>query len=137
MCAAPSFLDARGRPRRPEDLEGRDCIATVEGVASVRAYRFRTAKGEISVPMRSRLTVSEIEAAIDACKAGLGLMRVLSYQVVAAQREGTLELVLEDFEPKPWPVHIVYLGQGLLPLKLRAFLDFATPRLRVSLSASG
>jgi DNA-binding transcriptional LysR family regulator len=137
MCAAPSLLDVIGRPRKPEDLEGQDCIATVEGVASVRAYRFRTPKGEISVPMRSRLTVSEIEAAIDACEAGLGLMRVLSYQVVAARRERRLELVLEDFEPEPWPVHIVYLGQGLLPLKLRAFLDFATPRLRASLSAAG
>lgn len=137
MCAAPSFLDTRGRPRVPDDLEGQDCIATDEGIASDRAYRFRTPKGEVSVEMRSRLTVSTIEAAIDACKAGLGLMRVLSYQTVGAQRDGALELVLEDFEPEPWPVHIVYLGQGLLPLKLRAFLDFATPRLRASLSLSG
>jgi hypothetical protein len=41
--------------------------------------------------------------------------------------------VLEEFEPAPWPVSLVYAGQGLLPLKVRAFLDFATPRLKAHL----
>lgn len=133
MCASPAYLAARGRPQQPEDLAGHDCI-TFEGLAAVRAYRFRTARGEISVPVHSRLTVNTAEAAIDAAIAGLGLTRVLSYQIVAAQRAGLIETVLDVFEPDPWPVHLVYLGQGLLPLKLRAFLDFAAPRLKARLT---
>ncbi len=85
------------------------------------------------MPIHSRLTVNTAEAAIDAAAAGLGLTRVLSYQIVAAERAGSIEVVLQDFEPEPWPVHLVYLGQGLLPLKLRAFLDFAAPRLKARL----
>lgn len=134
VCGAPSYFTVRGRPQRPEDLEGHDCI-TFEGLAAVRAYRFRTAKGEISVPIHSRLTVNSAEAAIDAAAAGLGLTRVLSYQIVAAERAGLIETVLREYEPEPWPVHLVYLGQGLLPLKLRAFLDFAAPRLKARLPA--
>ena len=44
------------------------------------------------------------------------------------------EIALEAFEPVPWPVNLVYVGQGLLPLKLRAFLDFAVPRLKARLT---
>jgi DNA-binding transcriptional LysR family regulator len=49
--------------------------------------------------------------------------------------EGRLRIILRDFEPEPLPVHLVHAGQPLLPLKLRAFLDFATPRLKASLQA--
>jgi DNA-binding transcriptional LysR family regulator len=41
-----------------------------------------------------------------------------------------LQRLLEAFEPSPMPVSLVYPGQRHVPLKLRAFLDFATPRLR-------
>lgn len=133
MCASPAYLAERGRPQRPEELEGHACI-TFEGLSTVRAYRFRTPKGEISVPIHSRLTVNTAEAAIDAAIAGLGVTRVLSYQIVAAERAGLIETVLREYEPEPWPVHLVYLGQGLLPLKLRAFLDFAAPRLKARLA---
>jgi DNA-binding transcriptional LysR family regulator len=58
---------------------------------------------------------------------------VLSYQVAGAIAAGALRLVLRDFEPEPIPVHLVYASQSQLPLKLRAFLDFAAPRLKTSI----
>jgi DNA-binding transcriptional LysR family regulator len=79
--------------------------------------------------------VDTAAAAIDAAIAGVGFVRTLSYQAAAALQAGSLRLVLEDFEPEPWPVHLVYPGQGRLPIKLRAFLDFAAPRLRSRLLA--
>jgi DNA-binding transcriptional LysR family regulator len=48
-------------------------------------------------------------------------------------KDGRLALLLEEFEPPQSPVNIVYLGGGLLPLKVRAFLDFAAPRLKARL----
>ncbi|WP_420107543.1 hypothetical protein [Mesorhizobium qingshengii] len=41
----------------------------------------------------------------------------------------TVEAGTREFEPEPWPVNLVHTGQGRLPVKLRAFLDFAAPRL--------
>jgi hypothetical protein len=38
--------------------------------------------------------------------------------------------VLRDFEPDPSPVSLVHGGQPILPLRLRAFIDFVAPRLR-------
>ena len=65
------------------------------------------------------------------------MTRVLSYQVASKQRAGLLDIVLRDFEPEPWPVSLVHAGQGPLPIKIRAFLDFAAPRLKSALSAAG
>lgn len=48
-------------------------------------------------------------------------------------KAGRLVLLLRDFEPPPQPVDLVHLGGGLMPLKVRAFLDFAAPRLKVCL----
>jgi hypothetical protein len=42
--------------------------------------------------------------------------------------------VLRRFEPAPMPVSLVHAGQGRLPLKLRAFIDFAAPRLKQRLA---
>lgn len=58
-----------------------------------------------------------------------------SYQAAAALRDGRLEAILAAYVPEPMPVHLVHTGPPLLPLKLRAFLDFATPRLEASLAA--
>ena len=64
---------------------------------------------------------------------GTGITRVLSYQVADAIAAGKLLLVLQPFEPEPLPVHLVYPAPSLLTLKLRAFLDFAAPRLKAAL----
>jgi DNA-binding transcriptional LysR family regulator len=133
LCASPDYLAARGRPETPDDIARHDCI-TFESLASPRVWSFSNRGSTVSVRLDSRLTVNTAEAAIDAAVAGVGITRVLSYQVAEATRAGTLTLVLEAFEPPPWPVSLVHTGQGLLPLKVRAFLDFTAPRLKALLS---
>jgi DNA-binding transcriptional LysR family regulator len=133
ICGSPAYFAERGVPRSPGELGTHHCI-TFEGLMSPRAWTFTIGKSDVSVPIRSRLIVNTAEAAIDAATGGLGITRVLSYQIANAIRAGTLAVALQEFEPTPWPVSLVYAGQGLLPLKLRAFLDFAAPRLKARLS---
>lgn len=133
VCASPAYLAARGVPTRPADLRTHDCV-TFEGLASPESWTFAVRKGSVSVAIHSRLTVSTADAAIDAAVAGLGLARVLSYQVASAIRSSELVVVLRDFEPPPWPVSLVFAGQRLLPQKVRAFLEFAAPRLKAELA---
>lgn len=134
VCASPDYLAARGTPKHPNDLLAHDCI-TFEGLMSPLEWTFRINKADKWIAIRSRLVVNTAEAAIDAAVAGLGVTRVLSYQVEAARRAGQLVLMLEAFEPAPKPVNLVHAGQGLLPLKTRAFLDFAAQRLRARIAA--
>ena len=110
---------------------------TFEGLSSAQLWTFQAAKGETRVGVHSRLAVNAAEAAVDAASNGVGITRVLSYQMAAAERAGTLVRVLRSFEPKPTPVHLVYGGRPLpLPQKLRAFIDFAAPRLKVRLAGA-
>ncbi len=124
-CASPAYLAAYGRPATPADLARHACIS-FEGLMSASAWVF---PGQ-SVEVHSRLAVTTAEAAIAAAQMGLGVARVLSYQVAEAVQAGTLERLLPDFEPAPVPVSLIYPGQGRLPMKCRAFLDYAAPRLR-------
>ena len=111
-----------------------DCI-TFEGLSSPDVWVFASGKSNIPIPIHSRLIVNTAEAAIDAAIAGLGVTRVLSYQVADAVKAGLLTIVLKEFEPASSPISLIYAGQRLLPLKLRVFLDFAAPRLKARLGA--
>jgi len=135
VCASPTYFAKRGTPARPDELSGHDCVS-FEGLTSPDAWVFVAGKSEVRVPIHSRLIVNTAEAAIDATIARVGVTRVLFYQAAQAVRAGKLVLALEDFEPKPSPVNLVHAGGRLLPLKLRAFLDFALPRLKAKLAGS-
>jgi len=135
-CASPDYLEKRGIPKAPAELSRHDCIL-FEGHSSAQwsseVWRFGSAKKPLSVPIQPRLRVNTASAAMTAAIAGTGIVRVLSYQVVRALKAGELQIILPDYEPDPIPVHLIHSGGPILPLKLRAFLDFAAPRLRASL----
>jgi DNA-binding transcriptional LysR family regulator len=129
VCASPAYLASRGVPRHPSDLTSHECI-TFDALAESSRWMFDVAGATLPVRVHSRLVVNTAEAAVDAAKAGLGLTRVLSYQSYEARQAGELSVVLADYEPPPIPVSLVFNGQQRIAQKLRAFLDFATPRLR-------
>jgi len=133
VCASPAYLAAQGTPQTPDDVAAHVSIS-FDAMGGSDRWVFQQGKIEQAVPVHSRLVVNSAEAALDAAKSGLGLTRVLSYQTDAARRAGELRWVLEDFEPPVLPVSLVFHAQGRLPLKLRAFLDFAALRLRERLS---
>jgi DNA-binding transcriptional LysR family regulator len=138
VCASPAYLDEHDVPETPEQLPQHACV-TFEGLYSTSVWRFGRGTAAMEVPIRPRLAVNTADAAIAAAVAGAGITRVLSYQVRTPVAEGRLRLILRRFEPAPLPVHLVHGAHTLLPLKLRAFLDFAAQRLRVMLpdTASG
>jgi DNA-binding transcriptional LysR family regulator len=132
VCASPAYLAAHGVPRHPRELAGHEAI-TFSGLSSTREWSFRVDGKTERFPVRSRLVVNTAEAALDAAVAGTGLTRVLSYQAAGAVRDGRLVMVLRDYTPEPNPISLVYPSGRLVPLKLRAFLDFAVPRLKARL----
>ncbi len=131
-CASPAYLAAHGHPLHPRDLTTHSCV-TFETLMSPTSWSFTVGRDSIPVAVRSRLVVSTAEAAIDAAIAGTGITRVLSYQVADAVQAGKLAVVLMQYEPPRAPVSLITNGQGLLPQKVRAFLDFAAPILRARL----
>jgi DNA-binding transcriptional LysR family regulator len=131
VCASPSLIAARGTPRTPADLLELPCV-TVDGPLPSQQWKFKkpgsTAMLELSVA--PRLSVTTTEAAARAATLGVGVTRLLHYQVVGGVEAGELQIVLEAFEPDPVPVNLVHVSPGQMPLKMRRFLDVAAPSLR-------
>jgi DNA-binding transcriptional LysR family regulator len=136
VCASPAYLDRYGTPRAIGELAAHRCIS-FEGLDASEVWVFTVADGQKHrVRVRSRLAVSTADAAIEAAVLGFGVTRVLSYQVAEAVQDGRLVALLSDHEPPAVPASLIYPGQGRLPMKTRAFIDFALRRLRERLAAA-
>ncbi|ULT70783.1 LysR family transcriptional regulator [Pseudomonas sp. BC42] len=129
VCAAPQFLAAHGRPQHPDELRQAPVIAP-SSIGQTRNWQFNDNGRVLSVRPEPRLLVSANQAAISAACLGLGLTRVLSYQVADKVAVGQLEIVLEAFELAPLPIHVVYQGGRKAPARVRSFVDFAVQTLR-------
>lgn len=129
VCAAPGYLEARGMPQTPQDIQGHD-IVQFSSLASRAEWRFKGQEGEILAPFSTRFTVNTADVAIAAAVAGRGLTMLLSYMIVPELMSGTLRIVLTDYENPPLPVHVVYQEGRKAAAKVRAFVDFAVERLR-------
>jgi DNA-binding transcriptional LysR family regulator len=130
ICGAPGYLEAKGLPRTPTDLNRHRIIAATSAWTSLE-WRFGR-EGEIAVNVRPALFSNSNEAAIGAARSGWGLTRALSYQIGPDLLAGRLQIVLEDFEQPPLPVHIVHPEGRSASAKVRAFVDFAREQLRAN-----
>jgi DNA-binding transcriptional LysR family regulator len=129
VVASPDYLAQHGTPRAPADL-GAHAVIAFSGIFGVERWVFYNEAEEESVAIKPRLIVTTAEAAVDAAKGGFGLTRVLSYQAADDIARGSLRRVLTAYEGDELPIHLLHPGGRHPPPKLRAFLDFAMPRLR-------
>jgi DNA-binding transcriptional LysR family regulator len=129
VCASPTYLAARGRPRRPADLAHHDCLRFI-GTDLWQSWEFRQGRKSQRVAVAGPFDTNQRDAQIVACERGLGLAQVLDYQVAEALRERRLERVLEAFEPPPLPIHIVYLHARHASARIRALAGFLVEKLR-------
>ncbi|KQX16678.1 LysR family transcriptional regulator [Ensifer sp. Root423] len=133
ICASPDYLARRGAPLQPEDLSHHDGIS-FQGFATAPEWRYRRDGAAFAIEPRPKFAVNTTEAAIQAAIAGIGIIRVLSYQISDQLRSGALHELLTDFAPEPLPVNVIHGPADPLPLKVRCFLDWIVPSLRAQLA---
>ena len=129
VVASPAYLARKGVPEEPGDLADHDVVLFLNQ-ANTADWRFADpARGERTVRVDARFQVNRAEAAIAATCDGHGVLSVLSYQVANDLARGRLVRLLRRFERPAIPVQLVMPSARLMPPRLRAFLDFAVPRL--------
>lgn len=131
VVGSPDYLANHPPIRDPSDLAGHSIIAFSN--LGLDSWTFTPAKGA-SVPrtvtFTPRLTVNTVRAAAASAISGVGLTRLYSYHVAEAVGRGDLRVVLANAEHPPMPAHLLTpKGRSSVP-KVRAFIDFAAPRLR-------
>jgi len=130
LCASPEYLARHGRPWAPSDLAGHELI-DFGNMAPGGEWAFTKDGEAVSFRLRSRLRLNTADAAIAAVAAGRGVTRVFSYLIAAQVRAGVLEPVLQDYEPRAVPIHVVHKEAGHTSARVRAVVDFLVSRLRV------
>ncbi|MBW4975056.1 LysR family transcriptional regulator [Roseovarius mucosus] len=133
LVASPEYLAQHGTPAAPADLRHHAVIAFT-GLMPNREWRHRSGQRSASVALAPRLEINDAVAAIDAAILGQGITPTLSYMVAGHIRAGRLVPVLQTHTLPPQPVNLVYPEARLMAPKLRAFLDFAGPRLKSALA---
>jgi DNA-binding transcriptional LysR family regulator len=127
VCASPAYLDRYGQPDTPADLLRHRCI----GFTGLGAeWEFAIDGKPCRLPVPGVITTNLVDVALDACLQGLGCGSFLAYQVAAPLRDGSLRRILTAFDCPPLPVSLLYPTARLLPPRVRAFVDWAAPRLR-------
>lgn len=135
VCAAPEYLKQYGMLREPQDLVTHRVICAIP-VSPANEWRFGTGKMLESVKIHPRLTVTNNDAAIQAALQGLGVTRLMSYQIAAHLAAGRLTRVLADYEPPPLPIHVLHREGRQASAKVRSFVDLLVERLRADIALS-
>lgn len=126
LCASPSYLSEHGLPPNPAELIHHNIVAA-SGVSPFTDWKFSP---ELSVRVKPRLTVTSNDAAIEAVLAGMGITRLLSYQVQSHMASGQLQTILSEFEPPPLPIHVIHREGRYASAKVRTFVDCMVAKIR-------
>ncbi|MGR8999744.1 MAG: LysR family transcriptional regulator [Gammaproteobacteria bacterium] len=133
LCASTDYLEKHGIPNNPAELSGHSIIAAA-GVSPTNDWKFSQGLKLFSVRVKPKLTVSSNDAAIEAACQGLGITRLMSYQVAPHLASGQLKIILSDFEPVTLPIHVLHREGRYASAKVRSFVDLIATRLREELS---
>ncbi len=130
VCASPDYLARRGVPAHPRELAGHDLVELSAMGAFGAVWRFRDGERDRELRLAPRLVANTTDVAVAAACAGVGITRVLHYQVAEPLAAGRLVPLLEGFERPPVPVTLV-LGAGRPgSATVRRFVELARERFR-------
>ena len=131
IAASPAYLARHPIIREPADLAKHQIIAMTN--FGLDSWSFPPGKGSSlprTVQFAPRLVVNTVRAAVASATEGHGVARLFSYHIAEEIREGRLQILLDKDEHPPLPAHLLApQGRFSVP-KVRAFTDFAVPRLK-------
>lgn len=136
LVASPGLIRQQAPLHHPTALSGRPCVH-FRGLAPGDAWHFREGDRSITVPMRGVFVTNQAMPAVEACALDAGYGTFLAYQVAGSIADGRLQILLEEFEPVPVPVSLIWSDARLMSPSLRSLLDFVRDRLRTGLLATG
>lgn len=131
VAASPGYLAKHPPVGKPADLAQHQIVSMTH--FGLDSWSFPTSSGSAIpqvVQFTPRFIVNTVRAAVASAVDGHGLVRLFSYHVAREVKDGSLQVVLTDSEHAPLPVHLLTPHGRLSVPKVRAFVDFATPRLR-------
>ena len=130
VFGAPSYFEQYGRPAHPSDLRQHACIVRTLDQRSGQ-WAFEIDGKRRSVGVRGPFRTNTMAAIYSAVSAGLGIGYSPLWQIRHLLDAGQVEVILEAFESKPVPIHVLWQEHRLPPAKVRAFIDYLAAGLKL------
>lgn len=130
MCASPLYIQRRGMPLTPEDLQQHDCLSFAypagdDWQSVEKEWRLSGPDGEVMVAVNGPMLINSSVGLHQAARAGSGIVMLPDALVEQDLREGKLVAVMPDYQPPSRPLHLLYAQDRYRLPKLRRFVDFA------------
>lgn len=124
-CANPEYLDRRGRPQHPDDLEEHNCLNFRNRKTGRPMPWFFNIDGQVERRnFAGTLTIDDGEAVGQTAMLGIGISQMPGFMAIDALKEGVLEKVLVDCRPPSVPFTALYLDRRLVSPRIQAFINF-------------
>jgi DNA-binding transcriptional LysR family regulator len=131
IAASPVYLSRHPVISEPADLAKHQIISMTHfGQDSWSFPPLKSSSVPRAVQFTPRLVVNTVRAAVSSAAEGNGVTRLFSYHIADQIRDGRLQILLDKDEHPPLPVHLLAPPGRLSVPKVRAFVDFAVPRLK-------
>lgn len=127
VCAAPAYLEKRGKPEAVEELKQHNCL--VATFAPCTTWHFRVGKQNVDVDLEGNWRSNNGSALITAARQGIGICWLPELYVREYIARGELIPLLEDFRADPLPVWMVYPNTRYVSTKVRMFIDYLCENL--------
>ncbi len=123
--ASPAYLERRGRPSRPGELAGHDCIEFRDpATGHPFPWEFRRGAELLPVATSGRLVLGDVDAMLNACLAGGGVAQVMAFGIADLLAGGQLVDLFPDWPDETFPLHAVHPSRRHVPAKVRRFIRF-------------
>ena len=136
--ASPDYLKSAGVPTEPRELMQHRCIGyRYSGSGRIADLHFRIGGKDVALAFQPTLIVNDVEAACELAASGLGIVQPPSNYAAYYLKNRHLVQVLSRFAATPWRVYICYPNRSRLPLRVRAFIEFARDHLKHTSALTG
>jgi len=130
VVAAPSYWEAHGKPRIPEDLSSHDCI-NFQFPTSGRLYKWEFERDGERIPLEvsGTYTANDVDGVRELARLGLGVAQLPGHEILGDVRSGKLEVVLTDFVSMERSIYICFPHRDHIAPRTRVFVDFVVEKL--------
>jgi DNA-binding transcriptional LysR family regulator len=124
LCAAPSYLAARGTPQRPVDLAGHECLRLARRHRLYDQWRFHTDSGVENVKVGGCLSSSSGDVLHGWALEGRGLSLEALWDVAEDLKAGRLVECLADYRADGIELFAAFAPGQPTPPRIRLLVDF-------------
>lgn len=123
VCAAPTYLEKHGIPKKPTDLKDHNCLVMRFGTHLDNVWRFGPDARQEVVTVSGDRIVNDGALVRQWCLAGHGIMLKSELDISSDMKAGNLVELLADYSPSPTPLQMLFPPSQAQPRRMRALAD--------------